>query len=294
MYVSAIFLGLLLAAPARQGQALPDSVTIDNCLIGLDEEAQVPAQEAGTIKKLYVVEGQHVKAGELLAQIDDNLPRMELRVAESKLKVAKKQAASEINVIYSKAAAEAKRAVAVADASANKKFPGTVAETVVQEHLLDYKAATLSIEKSQMEQDIAKLQVNVSQAELDAAQEKMDRRQIKSPLDGQVRKIYPHVGEWVQQSDPVVQVLRVNRLRVEGFLSSSDFDPLEVSGRPVTISVKFARERVETFSGQIDFVDPRIQRAGQYLVRAVIQNRQLNGQWLLRAGLTAEMTIHLK
>jgi multidrug resistance efflux pump len=254
----------------------------------------VPAQEAGVLVNLPVKEGQLVKAGELLAQIDDNIPKAEQRVANFKLTVAKEQAGSDINVRYTKAAAEVAKATYLRDVDANNKVQGSVPQATVQEDLLKHKAAVLSIEKSDLELKVAKLQVNVSEAELDAAEEKVERRQIKSPLDGQVRKNYHHLGEWVQQSDPVLHVVRVNRLRVEGFLNASKFTPEEVNDRPVMITVLFARGRVETFSGKIVFVDPMVQAGGEYLVRATVQNREEKGLWLLRAGMNAEMTIQLK
>jgi multidrug efflux pump subunit AcrA (membrane-fusion protein) len=294
MSISAIFVGLLCMVTAQSSEAMPGSVTIKDCLVVLEEEVEVPAEEAGVLLTLPVKEGQSVKAGEVLAQIDDILPRMEVRVAENKLKVAKKQADSDINVKYTRAAAEYKKVNCTRDEESNKKAPGSVPQATVDEHLLDYKAAYLSVDKSIMEQAIAVLQVNVSMAELDAAKEKVDRRQIKSPLDGQIRKIYRHVGEWLQQAEPVLHVVRMNLLHVDGFLKASQFSPEEINGRPVTVKVVFARGRTETFGGKIIFVDPLVQAGGEYLVRAEVQNRQENGQWLLRAGMNAEMTIQLK
>ena len=77
-----------------------DTVTLPNCLLSLDEEVQVPAQEAGVLVKIPVHDGQQVAKGELLAQIDDIVPQMQYNVAEYKLKVAEKQAADDIDVRY--------------------------------------------------------------------------------------------------------------------------------------------------------------------------------------------------
>jgi multidrug resistance efflux pump len=294
MTITAIFLCLLCAVSAEPGSELPSSVTISDCLVALDEEAEVAAQEPGVLTELPVNEGDLVKTNQLLAKIDDNLQQMEVRVATFKLGVAKEQAKSDINVRYSKASEKVAEAVYLRDVDANNKVAGSVAQAFVQQHLLEQRAAALSIEKSEMELRIAGLQSKVSEAELDAAAEKVERHHVKSPLDGQVQKINRHLGEWVQAGDPVIRVVRVNRLRVEGFLNSSKFAPWEISGRPVTIKVVFARGRVETFKGKIVFVDPMVQAGGQYLVRAVVDNREELGQWLLRAGMNAEITIQLK
>jgi macrolide-specific efflux system membrane fusion protein len=294
MSMSVILWGLLCAATAQPSGSLPDSVTLKDCLVGLDEKAEVSAQEPGVLLKLPVKEGQFVKKSELLAEIDDLLPLRDQEVANYKLAVAKEQAGSNINVRYSKVAAKVAETVYQRDVDANNKVQGSVAQAFVQQHLLEQRAAELTIEKSELELRVAGLQAKVSEAELGAATEKVERHRIKSPLDGQVQKIYRHVGEWVQAGEPVLHVVQVNRLRVQGSLKISEYAPEEVMGRPVTIKVVFARGRTETFKGEIVFVDPMVESGDLYEIRALVNNREENGQWLLRPGMDAEMTIRLK
>jgi multidrug efflux pump subunit AcrA (membrane-fusion protein) len=293
MSFSVIFLSLVCAVSAQPG-SLPSSVTIKDCQVDLDEKAEVPAQEAGVLLKLPVKEGQYVKKGELLVQIDDLLALRDQDVANYKLAVAKEQAASKINVEYATAAAKVAEAVYLGDVEANNKVANAVPLAMVRQHLLEQRAADLSIKKSEMELRIASLQAKVSDAELAQATEKVEHRRIKSPLAGQVQKIYRHVGEWVQAGEPVLHVVQVSSLRVQGTLNISEYAPEEVMGRPVTVKVVFARGRTETFNGDIVFVDPMVELGGNYLVRALIKNREENGQWLLRPGMEAEMTIQLK
>jgi hypothetical protein len=58
--------------------------------------------------------------------------------------------------------------------------------------------------------------------------------------------------------------------------------------------VKLADDRKETFAGRIVFMSPLVESGGDYRVFAEVENRQApgSGQWLLRAGQTARMTIH--
>jgi multidrug efflux pump subunit AcrA (membrane-fusion protein) len=294
MSISAIIFSLLCAVSAQPGGGLPSSVTIKDCQVDLDEKAEVPAQEPGVLLKLPVKEGQYVKANELLGTIDNLLALKDQDVADYKLGVAKEQAKSDINVRYANAAAAVAESVHQGDVDSNNKVQGSVPRAVVQQHLLEHRAAVLSIEKSEMELRIAGLQSKVSEAELAQATEKVERRRIKSPLAGQVQKLYKHVGEWVQAGEPVLHVVQVSSLRVQGTLNISEYAPEEVMGRPVTVKVVFARGRAETFNGNIIFVDPMVEQGGDYLVRALIKNREENGQWLLRPGMVAEMTIQLK
>jgi len=52
MHLSALLCGVIYFAVAQQRRPCPNSVTVDNCIIFLDEEAKVPAQEAGVIEKI--------------------------------------------------------------------------------------------------------------------------------------------------------------------------------------------------------------------------------------------------
>jgi len=67
--------------------------------------------------------------------------------------------------------------------------------------------------------------MEVKMAQKVAAETALKHRQLRSPLNGQVRKIYHHVGEWVQNGEAVVYVIRMDRLRVEGSLLASDISP---------------------------------------------------------------------
>jgi len=294
MSISVIILSLFCAIGAQHGGGLPGSVTIKDCQVDLDEKAEVAAQEPGVLLVLPVKEGQYVKKSELLAQIDDLLALKDQDVANYKLGVAQEQARSDINVQYATAAAKVAKAVCNRDRDTNDKVQNSVPGALVEQHLLEQRAADLSIVKSKMEFNIAGLQAKVSEAELAQASEKVERRRIKSPLAGQVQKVYKHVGEWVQAGEPVLHVVQVSSLRVQGTLNISEYAPEEVMGRPATVKVVFARGRSETFNGDIVFVDPMVELGGNYLVRALIKNREENGQWLLRPGMEAEMTIQLK
>jgi hypothetical protein len=54
-----------------------------------------------------------------------------------------------------------------------------------------------------------------------------------------------------------------------------------------------ARGRKVSLKGRIIKVSSLVQAHGVFSVRAEIANQQENGNWLLRDGMPAEMTIHL-
>ncbi|HEY1068118.1 MAG TPA: HlyD family efflux transporter periplasmic adaptor subunit, partial [Pirellulales bacterium] len=96
-------------------------------------------------------------------------------------------------------------------------------------------------------------------------------------------------GEWVNPGDPVVRILRIDRLRVEALLNARDFGP-EIAGSLVTLDVTMPGGKREQFPGKLVFVHPEIEPVtGNFRVWAEVENRQL----MLRPGLIANMTIHL-
>ena len=289
-----LLLPLCLALASPPDEASPDTVVVPNCLLSMAEEVQIPAQEPGVLKKLPVREGQSVAVGDLLAQIDDEQPRVAAEVAQAKLDVASKQATDDINVRYARAAAEVAKSSYDRGVDANRHIAGAVPEMEIQERWLKWREMTLSIEKAQKEMEVAKLQVAVSQAELKAATVAIERRRITAPINGVVVELSRHQSEWVQNGDPVMRLVRVDLLRVEGFVRATEHSELEIrKGQPVQVVVSLPHKQRETFTGEIVYVKPIVE-GGSFLVRAEVQNRQQNGVWVLSPGLSAEMTVKLK
>lgn len=271
-----------------------DSVTLPNCLLALDEEAQIPAQEEGALTKIAVREGQQVAAGDLLAQLDDSIPRSQYNVAYYKLKAAEREARDDINIRYAQASAKVAEAEYLQAVEANEKVPGAVPLAEVRQRLLKWEEMKLSIEKAQKEIAVAGLQMEVAKAELAANKTNVERRQLLAPLDAVVIELTRHEGEWAQKGEPIMRVVRMDRLRVEGFLNAKDFRESDIQGRPVRVVVPLAGGGSEAFQGKIVYVKPTVEAGGEFLVRAEVQNRKENGVWVLRPGVNAEMTIQLR
>jgi multidrug efflux pump subunit AcrA (membrane-fusion protein) len=107
-------------------------------------------------------------------------------------------------------------------------------------------------------------------------------------------KVYRQSNEWVNIGEPVLQVVQMDRLYVDGFVSGAEYDVVDIANRPVTIEVSLARGRKEQFKGQVVNVNPIVRAGNQYRVRAEVENRTEKEQWLLHPGATATMVIHLQ
>ena len=159
---------------------------------------------------------------------------------------------------------------------------------------LQLSRSTLGIEQAQLDQKDLLHTERANKAKLRAAEEEIDRRNIEAPFDGVIVEILARKGEWVNPGEPVMRVVRMDRLRVERFLNANEHDPGRISGRPVTVEVELAGRRKVQLSGQIVFGSPLIRAGNIYRVRAEVENRKRDGQWLLRPGMAATMTIDLR
>jgi macrolide-specific efflux system membrane fusion protein len=274
----------------------PGTITVHHCLVApVDQgQSQVAAKEPGVLEDIPVKEGQQVTSGQLLAQIDDAKDQMEVRAASAKLDVAHETAVNDVKRRYSIAAALVAEFTFLKNTEANKKVPGSVPATEVERLRLDWDRSKLEIEQNEFQHKIDVMDVRVKQAELDAANEGIERRKVRAPIDGVIVELKRHRGEWVAAGDTLLKLLRMDRLRIEGFINAKDYAPGEVVDRPVTVTVMLARDRQETFVGKVRFVSPQVEPGGDYRIYAEVLNRQENDQWLLRPGLNADMTINLQ
>jgi macrolide-specific efflux system membrane fusion protein len=278
-----------LAAPSSAAR----EVTIPHCLISLVEDVQVPAREAGALTSVAVVEGQYVAAGQLLAQIDDRQPRLDKLAAELQRGAALAKAQDDIEVRYAEAALAVATAKLERALTIDRKSPGGVTQQEIQELQLAKRRDELQIERSKLEMHVAKMNADVHDAAVRSADEAVARRQIVSPIDGVVVTLFHEKGEWVAAGEAVVQVIRIDRLRVEGFLSATEVGPEEVAGRAVTVEVELAGGRTARLPGKIVYISPLVQAGNSYRVRAEVENRTENNSPLLRPGMTATMTVVL-
>jgi len=304
MITSFAIVSLLLAVPPQSSTPLIQpqraaaaqasrETQLTHCLVSLIEDVQVPAREAGALVSVAVQEGAYVKQGQLLAQIDDQQPKLDKLAAELSRDAALAKAEDDVEVRYSEAAfavatAELERALAI-----ERRSPGGVTQQEIQKLQLAKRRDELQIERSKLEMHVAKMNADVQQAAVKSADDAVGRRQIVSPLDGVVVTLFHEKGEWVAAGESVVQVVRIDRLRVEGFLNASEIGPDEVAGRPVTVDVQLASGRTARFGGNVVYVSPLVQAGNKQRVRAEVENRTESGHPLLRPGMTATMTISL-
>jgi multidrug resistance efflux pump len=274
-----------------------DTVIIPRGVVMPIEDVKVPAQEQGTLIEFNVEDGVSVAKGQVLAQIDDSQVREAEKVAHWELEAAKVEAASDVAIRYAQASRDVNKANLDKERESNSRMPGTYPETELREIWLKVRESELSIEKAGHDMDIAKAKVHVNEAKESAAKLDVDRRQVKSPVDGMVIKRFAHRGEWVKPGDPVLQVVRMDKMWVEGFVhftGTGGVAPGEISKQPVSVKFTPPHGHEETFHGQVIFASPLVENGEDFQIRAEVVNRRNGDSWLLLPGTNAELTIQMR
>ena len=265
---------------------------IEHALVSMINDVEVPAQQAGVLVAIDVTEGDQVKTGQLMAQIDDTDPQMQKHAANIRLEAAQTRANDETPVLYAISARKVAQSRLDASNKSNQEVPGSVPLTEINTLELETERFRLSIEKSRLERKVAQMDAEVHQAEVQIADDSIRRHRIDAPVDGIVVTTFRQNGEWVNPGDPVLRVVRIDRLRVEGFVSARDFDRREIRKRSVKVEIELARGRKVQFLGKVVFVSPVVQAGNKYRVRAEVDNKMENGDWVMGPGMRATMTVH--
>ncbi|HEX3870934.1 MAG TPA: HlyD family efflux transporter periplasmic adaptor subunit, partial [Pirellulales bacterium] len=249
---------MVAALAAEPTPATSPALELEHCWVSLIQDVRVPAEEQGVLMEVVAHEGEQIKKGTSLGRIDDVSTRLEQQAAKAELAISEEKAANDVNVRYAEAARNVASSELQLNEDANSKVRGTKSFVEIEKLRLTVEHAALQIEQARHEQKLAGLQTQVEGARVELADDQIRRRQLRAPLDGEIVEVFAQAGEWVQPGDPVFRIIRMDRLRVEGFVNAGKHTPVEVAGRPVRVSVPLAHGETTTFEGRITFVDPRV------------------------------------
>jgi macrolide-specific efflux system membrane fusion protein len=279
------FVGAPALALAERNPA-SSAIEVESVVLRLFEEAEVPAQEAGVVTGVAVTEGQRVKQNELLAQIDDQVPRLAADAARSKYDITREKATNDVKIRYAQKALEVSEAELRRSNESIEKFPKSVSQSQLDVEQLTVQKNRLEAEQAEHEQAIAVLEMKAQENELESAKAEVTRRRIVAPFEGVIVQVYLRKGEWAEPGQKALRIVSTDRLKAEGFIKADDAVRVQ-PGTMVELMIDLAGTS-QKFSGRVAFVSPEVDPiTGQVRVWAEIENR--NGR--LRTGQPAKMKI---
>jgi HlyD family secretion protein len=214
-------------------------------------EAHAPT--SGTVKKLLVREGDHVKAGQLLVALDDTRVRGDVANALSRLKAAQVRydnltaGGNQAQLILRKADLQkvtteldsAQRQLSALE-RLQQRGAATPDEVAAARDRLDRAQADLTqlqsrIRYSPQEQAYAASEVADSKLFLQLTEQNLRDCNIRAPFDGTVYFLPARVGAWVNPGDLLLQEADLSQLRVRAFVDEPEIGRLAI-GQTVKIS----------------------------------------------------------
>jgi multidrug efflux pump subunit AcrA (membrane-fusion protein) len=299
---------------------IPAFLQVTGSLVA-DETSNVAPKVAGKIADISVNIGDFVKAGAVIAKIDDNDARRRLLSAEAGVKQAQaavRQAEARLGLVsnatfnasaipevkaaaanYEQALAELKQAKANEARYRDLVESGDVALITYEQYRTARETAEARAKaaKEQLDaqvnaakqnnQAIASAQAALESAktQVDIARQELADTVVRAPFSGFVSSRPVAVGEYVSSANVVATILRTNPLKLQMQIAESDVPFVKV-GRNVSLTVDAYKDR--RFSGSVTAINPAIDAASR---SAVVEASIENPDNALRAGMFATARI---
>jgi HlyD family secretion protein len=249
-------------------------VDADGALFPQDQASVVPKISA-PVQRFFVSRGDHVKANQLLATLENrdltaavSASKGQLEQAEANLRATSSAAVPEQVV---KAQTDVQAAQQTADAARvllenrqNLLKEGALARKLVDDAQVAYAQAKSQLETAQehlralqsvgKEEQIkgAQAQVDVARAQLESAQAQVSYSEVRSPISGVVADRPLYAGEMASSGSPLLTVMDISRVVARVNVPQSQSTALKV-GQPATIT---QTGTAETLEGTVTVVSP--------------------------------------
>ena len=294
MMMLVILVGLASAALARADDAESgrQSAIETDCLLMVLDRIDLAARRDGVLTSVRVRMGDDIGRDELAFELGDEESRARFAVAEAQFD----QAAIRANNQWSIRSAEAELRKSTKEAELLHEVGRTPflerfrAKNTKEKDAAELESAKATHEENGYARDVAAAEVLVAQIDL-------QDRKTRSPLSGTVVQQYRHEGEWCKQGDPVLKILRMDRLMLQGIVNLNDIAPHRVVGLTATATFRIGDEAPVVMKDlTITRCSPEVDLDGNYLVWTTIENQQtIEGdslQWRLRPGISGSLTIN--
>lgn len=219
----------------------------------------VKAEVGGLIEKLNVEESQHVKRGELLAELDDteyrlNLERQEaarLKVLSDYLVEKRFSDKGELSVaVDEKGVQEAKDAY---EKERQQYREGKISQEEYEKASKNYEMVL--IESGKMKEEVLAAAKNLTQNEIAVkeAQLTLEKTKVRAPFSGIVFDIQVSPHERVSAGTELFTLVNIDRIHVQARVLESEIGKMRV-GREVDL--KFSAYPGKVFKGKVKAISP--------------------------------------
>ncbi|ABF46411.1 efflux RND transporter periplasmic adaptor subunit [Deinococcus geothermalis] len=199
-----------------------------------DRDSQVAAQTGGTVIRVLAQEGEHVRAGQVVVQLDDTQQRQALDNARLQLRQAQinldqtrtntSQATASLQAAVQAAEANLQKARQDAASAANLYALGGIsqADLAAARSAQAQAESQLAQARNNLAQNgrggqgslaLLQVQVETAQAGVRQAEENLARTQVRAPFAGVLASLAVDEGEFAAQGSPVFRLVGEGSLK---------------------------------------------------------------------------------
>lgn len=245
------------AATAKvESQDMPRELVLTGSLTA-NQQADVAANASGRVVKTYVERGSYVKEGTPLVQLDIKTAAFSEAEAKANLEVARAQ-----------------RELAAAQCQRNQELFNKGA---ISKDEWDRINSTCRTSESS---------AAAAQARAELAGKTVQDSTVRAPFSGMVGERFVSVGEYVQPSTKVVNLVELKPLRLQITVPEADLAAVQ-QGQQVRFDVQAYPG--ETYTGEVLYIGPSVRSSSRDLL---VEAKVANTDGRLRPGMFA--TSHLK
>ena len=267
-----------------------EPIAVRTGIVQLVDRADLSAEDNGLLQQLNVKVGDRVKAGDVVAVLKDDEAKLLMRQAELQWRHAALEADSDVEFQRATAVSQFHEVDWLRAKEAATRSPGAFSLTELDKRKLEFENSKLDMIAAREKRDLLKATAEIKKQAADLAKVMLERRRIRSPIDGVVERIDIHPGEWVQAGAKLMLVVNSDRLRVQGLIAVADFDP-DLEGGKASLTFDHPQLRNRKIAGVVSFVsrenEPRTND-----IRVWIDFD--NSQNLVRPGMQAKVAIYRK
>lgn len=273
-------------------------------------EAHAPI--ATTVKRLFVKEGDHVKKGQILLQLDDEDIRSQAAKTQAQIKAAQaslaatKNSGTQEEILTLNAQlikARAARDVAQRNLDALKRLqqqgaasPGEVrqAEVTLENAQADVHLAEQKQKDRYSAPEVASTQAQATQAQAayESAEDALSKSSVRAPFEGVVYSLPVKLGAFVQVGDLLLQEADLSHVLVRAFVDEPDVGRL-LTGEKVEVTWDAVPGR--TWTGTVNTVPSTVKLHGNRNVgetTCLIDNQDLRLLPNINVGVTIVVAEH--
>lgn len=211
----------LITAPARVADLEKTVQAVGR--VNPKELVAVGAQVSGQVKRLHVVLGQHVQAGDLIAEVDSQPQRIALRSAEAATNTLRAQ----------HAASQARYSQALRTYDRQSQL---VASRLVSQE--GFEAARVARDAARAEAAALQAQIDQAVTQVETARINLGYTRIVSPSEGYIVAIVTKAGQTLnsmQTTPTIVMLAQMDTMTVRAEIAEADVE-LIAPGQPLWFS----------------------------------------------------------